>query len=108
MSATSGGFGLSTPIRAKTGRPFHRFRHRQRRARLLQRPVDPRIVATGSSMLGRDQKTLHFTSDRTLPIAFPRTRSQTQADLDRIQLWDNGNSNVWTIAIGLPAQRTGT
>lgn len=49
--------------------------------------------------LGRDGVTLYFSSDRTEPIHFPRTRAQADDDLSRLNRWDNGNSNVWTISL---------
>jgi Tol biopolymer transport system component len=46
-----------------------------------------------------DGKTLYFDSDRTLRLHFPRTRAQAQSDLERIETWDNGDTNVWTISL---------
>jgi Tol biopolymer transport system component len=46
-----------------------------------------------------DGRTLYFDSDRTLTLHFPRTRDQALADLARIDSWDNGNTNVWTIPL---------
>jgi hypothetical protein len=51
------------------------------------------------SRLSPDRKTLFFSSDRTLPPHFPRTIEQAQQDLKRVQLWDNGNGNVWFMPI---------
>lgn len=51
------------------------------------------------SRLSPDRKTLFFSSDRSLPAHFPRTMEQAQQDLDRIELWDNGNGNVWFMPI---------
>ena len=47
--------------------------------------------------LGRDGHTLYFSSDRTPVTHFPRTTAQAEADLERLNQWDNSNSNVWSI-----------
>ncbi|GAA0707856.1 hypothetical protein [Dokdonella soli] len=49
--------------------------------------------------LGADHRTLYFSSDRTLPIAFPRSREQAEKDLARMQAWDNGNENLWSVSL---------
>ncbi len=49
--------------------------------------------------LGRDGYTLYFSSDRTPVTHFPRTHQQAEADLERLNLWDNSNSNVWSISL---------
>jgi hypothetical protein len=51
------------------------------------------------SRLSPDRKTLYFASDRSLPAHFPRTPEQAQQDLKRMELWDNGYSNVWFMPI---------
>jgi hypothetical protein len=51
------------------------------------------------SRLSPDRKMLFFSSDRSLPAHFPRTIEQAQQDLKRVQLWDNGNNNVWFMPI---------
>lgn len=52
---------------------------------------EPRISTDGS--------TVYFDSDRTLPLHFPRTHDQAVADEARIEMWDNGNTNVWSIPL---------
>lgn len=47
--------------------------------------------------LAPDGTTLYFSSDRTLPLHFPRTANGAAEDLQRIQLWDDGNANVWKL-----------
>jgi dipeptidyl aminopeptidase/acylaminoacyl peptidase len=47
--------------------------------------------------LGRDRMTLYFSSDRTEATHFPRTRAQAETDLERLNRWDNSNSNIWMI-----------
>jgi Tol biopolymer transport system component len=51
--------------------------------------------------LGPDHRTLYFTSDRALPVDFPRTPEQAQQDFKRLesQGWFSGYSNVWSIPI---------
>jgi hypothetical protein len=49
--------------------------------------------------LGADHRTLYFSSARTLPIAFPRDAAQAGRDLARLQAWDNGNENIWSVSL---------
>lgn len=42
---------------------------------------------------------LYFSSDRTVPVQFPRSASQAHADLTRLEAWDNSNTNVWTLPL---------
>jgi Tol biopolymer transport system component len=49
--------------------------------------------------LAPDGRTLYFSSDRTVPVHLPRTRVQSEEDLKRIEAWDNGNTNVWSISL---------
>jgi hypothetical protein len=49
--------------------------------------------------LGPDHRTLYFSSDRVVPVHFPRTHEQAQKDLERLDLWDNSNANVWFIPL---------
>lgn len=49
--------------------------------------------------LGSDHRTLYFSSDRVIPVHFPRTHEQAQRDLERLDLWDNSNSNIWSISL---------
>lgn len=49
--------------------------------------------------LGADHRTLYFSSTRTLPIAFPRSQAQAGKDLARMQAWDNGNENIWSVSL---------
>jgi hypothetical protein len=51
--------------------------------------------------LSRDLHTLYFTSDRAVPIHYPRTPQQAQADLERMNSWDNSNSNAWFVPLTL-------
>ncbi len=49
--------------------------------------------------LGPDGCTLYFSSERTLPVAYPRDRAQAQRDLARIEAWDNGQYNIWRTSL---------
>jgi Tol biopolymer transport system component len=49
--------------------------------------------------LGPDRRTMYFSSDRAVPVTFPRTREQAAEDLKRLESWDNSNSNVWFMSI---------
>jgi WD40-like Beta Propeller Repeat len=49
--------------------------------------------------LSPDHRTLYFSSDRTLPVHFPRTRAEAKADLEQMQTWNNGNMNAWRLAL---------
>ncbi|MBW8812790.1 MAG: PD40 domain-containing protein [Caulobacterales bacterium] len=54
----------------------------------------------GEAQVSPDGKTLYFTSGRTLPAPpTPRTRAAVAEALDRMQSWDNSNSNVWTLPL---------
>ena len=50
--------------------------------------------------LSPDLKTLYFSSERLVPIAYPRSPAQARADLARMQAWDNGNYNIWSVPLG--------
>jgi Tol biopolymer transport system component len=49
---------------------------------------------------GPDRRTVYFSSDRAVPVKFPRTHEQAVEDLKRLELWDNSNSNVWFMSLG--------
>jgi Tol biopolymer transport system component len=49
--------------------------------------------------LSPDHKTIYFSSDRAMPVAFPRTHEQAAADLKRLEAYDNSNANVWSIPL---------
>lgn len=54
---------------------------------------------TNEARLGPDRRTLFFSSDRSLPVKFPRSRQQAEQDHARIQAWDNGNQNIWSVSL---------
>lgn len=45
------------------------------------------------------QGRIYFSSDRPVPVHFPRTHEQAVKDLDRLEAWDNSNSNVWFLPL---------
>jgi Tol biopolymer transport system component len=49
--------------------------------------------------LAPDHHTVYFSSDRGMPVKFPRSREQAIADLKRLEIWDNSNANVWFMPI---------
>jgi hypothetical protein len=53
----------------------------------------------GEANLSPDLRLLYFTSGRTVPIHKDRTREQAAEDFKRLNLWDNSNSNVWTVSL---------
>jgi Tol biopolymer transport system component len=46
--------------------------------------------------LSPDGKTLYFSSERVVPVSFPRTRAETERALAR-QSWDNSLYNIWQV-----------
>ncbi len=57
--------------------------------------------------LGADHRTIYFSSDRVMPVHFPRTRLQAEQDLERLEMWDNSNTNVWSIPLPEQSKLTG-
>jgi WD40 repeat protein len=49
--------------------------------------------------LSPDLQTLYFSSERTVPIGYPRSHEQAREDLQRIQSWDNGQYNIWYVPV---------
>ncbi|MBA8883413.1 TolB family protein [Dokdonella fugitiva] len=61
-----------------------------------------RINSRGSDAeprLGPDHATLYFSSERVVPVAFPRSRAQSEVDTARMLAWDDGNYNIWTVSL---------
>jgi len=54
--------------------------------------------------LSPDLQTLYFSSERTVPIAYPRSLTQARADLERLQTWDNGQYNIWSVPMAAVAE----
>jgi WD40-like Beta Propeller Repeat len=53
----------------------------------------------GEANLSPDRRLLYFTSGRVVPVHKDRTREQAAEDFRRLNLWDNSNSNVWSISL---------
>lgn len=49
--------------------------------------------------LAPDGRTLYFSSERMVPVRFPRTREQARLDQSRMQAWDNGQYNIWQVPL---------
>jgi Tol biopolymer transport system component len=49
--------------------------------------------------LAPDGDTLYFSSERVVPVQFPRTPEQAGKDVARMQSWDNGNYNIWQVPL---------
>ena len=50
--------------------------------------------------LAPDHRTLYFTSDRTEAVAhYPHTPAQAREYLQRVEQWDNGNLNAWSLSL---------
>lgn len=63
-------------------------------------------IDDNEARLSPDQHTLYFSSNRSIPVTFPRSREQAQRDVARLTLWDNGHGNVWMLPLaGLTANR---
>lgn len=64
--------------------------------------VDPQ-VRLRSAIAGPphpfDRALMPSSSDRAAPIKLPRTRKQAEEDLTRIDAWDNGNQNIWSVSL---------
>ncbi|MGH8083293.1 MAG: TolB family protein [Lysobacter sp.] len=56
-------------------------------------------TSDAEARLSPDLKTLYFSSERTVPQGYPRTREQTSADLKRITAWDNSLYNIWQVPL---------
>lgn len=53
----------------------------------------------------RDLQTLYFSSERTVPVEYPRSLAQARRDLERIQAWDNGQYNIWFVSLPAVLER---
>jgi hypothetical protein len=53
----------------------------------------------GEPQISPDGATLYFDSSRSAPIDLNRRRAQFLADAARLDAWDNGNTNVWTLPL---------
>ena len=49
--------------------------------------------------LSPDGRTLYFSSERVIPITYPRSLASARQDLKRMEQWDNGNYNIWQVPL---------
>jgi Tol biopolymer transport system component len=70
------------------------------------KPIDlgPEINGDGSSdvnepRISPDGHTLYFATDRTLPFRMSSTREEAARTLERIEAWDNGRQNIWSVPL---------
>jgi WD40-like Beta Propeller Repeat len=49
--------------------------------------------------LGHDHRTLYFSTDTVPPVSFPRSQEQSQRNLAEMQVWANGNENIWYVSL---------
>ena len=75
----------------------------------LGAPVNLDGNDSNESRLAPDGRTLYFASDRQMPVHYPRTPAQAEADLARIAAWDDGNQNIWRVSLApwLDARKKG-
>jgi len=59
--------------------------------------------------IGPDGHTLYYTSDRAVPVTYPRTAAQAAEDFERLLRWDDGENNIWSIDLSpwIAAHRAG-
>jgi len=60
---------------------------------------DINVKSPWGSHLGPDHRTLYFSSTRSLPVHYPRTATQARDDIARMQSWDNGGDNIWSVSL---------
>lgn len=60
---------------------------------------DINVKGPWGSHLGPDHCTLYFSSTRSMPVSYPRTSEQGRADMARMQSWDNGSDNIWSVSL---------
>jgi Tol biopolymer transport system component len=56
-------------------------------------------TSDAEARLSPDGKTLYFSSERVVPITYPRTLASARQDLKRLEDWDNGNYNIWAVSL---------
>jgi Tol biopolymer transport system component len=50
--------------------------------------------------IGPDGRTLYYSSDRRSPTSYPLSAEQAKAALERMESWDNGSNNIWSVSLG--------
>jgi Tol biopolymer transport system component len=56
-------------------------------------------TSDAEARLNPDLETLYFSSERVLPVKFPRSRATAVADTRRITTWDNSMYNIWFVPL---------
>lgn len=51
------------------------------------------------AVIGPDDVTLYFASDRPVPVSLPKDRAEAEQDVKDMQGWNNGNANVWSLSL---------
>ncbi len=61
------------------------------------------------ALVAPDQRTLFFSSDRSVPVHLPHSRTEAEQAVKDMQGWNNGNANVWSMSLGpwLDAAKSG-
>jgi len=89
----------------------HPAKHDQKRLRIAfhnkdgwEAPIDlgDDVNEAGSNVearLGSDHRTLYFSTNTVPPVTFPRSQQQSQRDLAQMQVWANGNENIWYVSL---------
>ena len=49
--------------------------------------------------LSPDHRTLYFSTNTVPPVLFPRTRRQSEHDLQEMTVWANGRQNIWYVSL---------
>jgi len=61
--------------------------------------TDINVKSPWGSHLAPDHRTLYFSSTRSVPVHYPRTHEQALQDIARMQSWDNGSDNLWSVSL---------
>ena len=51
------------------------------------------------AVIGPDDVTLYFASDRPVPMNLPKDRAEAEQQVKDMQGWNNGNANVWSLSL---------
>lgn len=51
------------------------------------------------AVVGPDQTTLYFATDRALPVPLPHSRAEAEQAVRDMDGWNNGNANVWSLSL---------
>jgi hypothetical protein len=89
----------------------HPGKHDQKRLRIAfhnkdgwESPIDlgDDVNEAGANIearLGHDHRTLYFSTNTVPPVSFPRSQEQSQRDLAEMEVWANGNENIWYVSL---------